>query len=86
MEDNIKEEADFTLAKQYKGRDLNPDIDVQVDKIIYFYRALKKTNQRALSVIKYLNYQTIIYLHISQSILNEIYYFLKLIYKNIIFY
>lgn len=62
MEDNIKEEADFTLAKQYKGRDLNPDIDVQVDKIIYFYRALKKRNQRALSVIKYLNYQTILYL------------------------
>jgi len=75
MEDNIKEEADFTLAKQYKGRDLNPDIDVQVDKIIYFYRALKKRNQRALSVIKYLNYQTILYLHNLQSILNEIYLF-----------
>ena len=52
MEDNIKEEADFTLAKQYKGRDLNPDIDVQVDKLIYLNRALKSTNPRALSVIK----------------------------------
>jgi hypothetical protein len=41
MEDNIKEEADFTLAKQYKGRDLNPDIDVQVDKLINLYRAHK---------------------------------------------
>ena len=41
MEDNIKEEADFTLAKQYKGRDLNPDIDVQVDKLINLYPAHK---------------------------------------------
>ena len=44
MEDDIKQEADFTLAKKYKGRDLNPDIDVQVDTVTgaLFYSVLSK--------------------------------------------